>query len=146
VTGILPYVRREEQGWDLTEAIRARKLTWAKLWTEELFPLWVSANHNRLPDDDEFRVMSEGHPVDAQLRDHSGGVTRFQITTAFPDWDTPGKDAPLTVTFATWNGQASTKVPSFSAAVGSARTRTVSSTRSLASARQTQTVAHGKRA
>jgi hypothetical protein len=78
---------------DLTEAIRGRKLRWAKLWTEELFPLWLYANHHRLLDEAEFRIMSEGHPVDAELRAQSDKVTRFQITTAYPDWDLPGKDA-----------------------------------------------------
>ena len=78
---------------NLTEAIRGRKLKWAKLWTEELFPLWLFAKHNRVPDEDEFRIMSEGHPVDAELRAQSGGITRFQITTAYPDWDAPRNDA-----------------------------------------------------
>jgi hypothetical protein len=77
----------------LTEAIRARKLTWAKLWTEELFPLWLYASHDRLPDDDEFRIMPEGHPVDMELRARSHRVTRLQITTAYPDWDVPGRGA-----------------------------------------------------
>jgi putative transcriptional regulator len=77
---------------DLTEAIRGRKLTWAKLWTEELFPLWLYANHDRLPDEDEFRIMPEGHPVDAELRTQSHQVTRFQITTAYPEWDVSGSD------------------------------------------------------
>ena len=78
---------------DLTEAIRGRKLKWAKLWTEEMFPFWLYANQSRLRDDDEFRIMPEGHAIDLELRARSGMITRFQITTAHPDWDVGRKDA-----------------------------------------------------
>jgi hypothetical protein len=74
---------------NLSAAIRARKPSWGKLWTEELFPLWLYVNYNEKPDDDEFRIMSEGNPVDAELRALSGEVTRFQITMAYGERDPP---------------------------------------------------------
>ncbi len=68
---------------DFSADVRARKLPWAKLWTEELFPVWLYANHSQKSDQEEFRIMPEGHPVDAELRALSGEVTRFQITMAY---------------------------------------------------------------
>ena len=78
---------------ELSRSIRGHKLPWAKLWTEEMLPLWLYAGHSSLPDDDEFRMMIEGHPVDAEIRSRSVGVLSFQITTAYPEWDEPGQDA-----------------------------------------------------
>jgi hypothetical protein len=62
----------------LSANIRARKLPWAKLCCEELFPITVFADHNRLADDAEFRIMPEGDPVDVELR-CSGQLTRFRL-------------------------------------------------------------------
>jgi hypothetical protein len=44
----------------LSAEIRARKLPWAKLCCEELFPITLFADHNRLPDDAEFRIHARG--------------------------------------------------------------------------------------
>jgi hypothetical protein len=76
----------------LSANIRARKLPWAKLYCEELFPIRLFADHNRLPGDAEFRIMPEGNSVDVELRS-SPGLTRFQITTAYAEWDEPGDEA-----------------------------------------------------
>jgi hypothetical protein len=76
----------------LTASIRARKLPWAKLCCEELFPIMLFADLNRLQDDAEFRIMPEGNPVDVELC-CAGELTRFQITTAYPEWDEPGDEA-----------------------------------------------------
>jgi hypothetical protein len=76
----------------LSANIRARKLPWAKLCCEELFPIMLFADHYRLPDNPEFRIMPEGNAVDVELC-CSGELTRFQITTAYPEWDEPGDEA-----------------------------------------------------
>jgi hypothetical protein len=86
----LSQARREDRV--LSDKIRARKLPWAKLCCEELFPITLFADHNRMPDDAEFRIMAEGNAVDVELR-CSGELTRFQITTAYPEWDEPGDEA-----------------------------------------------------
>ncbi|MGH7063344.1 MAG: hypothetical protein ACREET_04635 [Stellaceae bacterium] len=71
----------------LSSAILARKLPRAKLWEEELFPLLLYCDYNRLPDEGEFQIMPEGREVDATLRDRSCQITRFQITTAYREED-----------------------------------------------------------
>jgi hypothetical protein len=76
----------------LNAKIRAGKPPWAKLCCEELFPIMLFADHNRPPDDAEFRIKPEGDAVDVELC-WSGEVTRFQITTAYPEWDEPGDEA-----------------------------------------------------
>jgi hypothetical protein len=76
----------------LSANIRARKLPWAKLCCEELFPIMLFAGHTCLPDDAEFRIMPEGNPVDVELC-CSGELTRLQITTAYAEWDEPGDEA-----------------------------------------------------
>jgi hypothetical protein len=87
---VLSQARQQDRG--LADKIRARKLPWAKLCCEELFPIILFADHNRLPDDAEFRIMAEGNAVDIELC-CSGELTRFQITTAYPEWDEPGDEA-----------------------------------------------------
>jgi hypothetical protein len=81
-----------QQDRDLSDKIRARKFPWAKLCCEELFPITLFADHNGLPDNAEFRIMPEGNAVDVELL-CSGELTRFQITTAYPEWDEPGDEA-----------------------------------------------------
>jgi hypothetical protein len=76
----------------LGDNIRAGKLPWAKLWREELFPILLYADHDHLADDAEFRVMPAGNTVDVELR-YASELTRFQITTAYPEWDEPGDEA-----------------------------------------------------
>lgn len=73
----------------LGDDIRSGKL---KLWREELFPILLYADHKRLSDNAEFRIMPEGDAVDVELRS-SSALTRFQITTAYPEWDGPGDEA-----------------------------------------------------
>jgi hypothetical protein len=51
----------------LSANIRAGKLPWAKLCCEELVPIMLFADHNRLPDDAEFRIKPEGNAVDVVL-------------------------------------------------------------------------------
>jgi hypothetical protein len=50
------------------------------------------AEHKHLSDDTEFRIMPEGNAVDVELS-CSGELTRFQITTAYPEWGEPGDEA-----------------------------------------------------
>jgi hypothetical protein len=76
----------------LGDDVRAGRLLWAKLWREELFPILLHADHNHLSDDAEFRIMLPGHAIDVELR-YSSELTRFQITTAYPEWDEPGDEA-----------------------------------------------------
>lgn len=71
----------------LSAAIRARRLPWAKLWTEELLPMSFYFDRAQRSEQDEFRLMPEGDPVDAELRSESGDVTRFQITAAYAQRD-----------------------------------------------------------
>jgi hypothetical protein len=80
---------KRQQDLNFSAAVRNRKLPWAKVWTEEVFPLLLYANHHQLPDEDEFRIMPEGHPVDAELRLRSEEIVRFQITMAYAEWNPP---------------------------------------------------------
>lgn len=82
-------LEKRQQSRGFSAAVRDRKLPWAKLWTEEVFPLLLYANHHQLPDEDEFRIMPEGHPVDAELRLRSEEIVRFQITMAYAEWNPP---------------------------------------------------------
>jgi hypothetical protein len=43
---VLSQARQQDRG--LSNKIRARKLAWAKLCCEELFPIMLFADHNRL--------------------------------------------------------------------------------------------------
>jgi hypothetical protein len=71
---------------DLSIKTRGRKFPWAKLWDEELLPIFLFASQQQLPADAKFRIMPEGHAVDVEIQT-SGETTRFQITTAYPDWN-----------------------------------------------------------
>jgi hypothetical protein len=73
----------------LSDDIRSGKL---KLWREELFPIRLYTDHKHVPDDAEFRIMHAGAAVDVELR-CSSALTRFQVTTAYPEWDGPGDEA-----------------------------------------------------
>jgi hypothetical protein len=86
----LSDARRQDPAF--SDEIRAGKLPWAKLCCEELFPIILFADHNRLLDRHEFRVMPEGNAVDVELY-ASGAPTSFQITTGYPEWDEPGDEA-----------------------------------------------------
>jgi len=63
-----------------------------KTLVRRVIPILLFAGQNRLPDDAGFRIMPAGNPVDVELR-HLERLTRFQITTAYPEWDEPGNDA-----------------------------------------------------
>ena len=70
---------------NFSAAIRGRRVHWAKLWNEELFPILLYANWKAVSDDAEFRARSEGNAVDAEIRVQSGELIQFQITTAYAE-------------------------------------------------------------
>jgi hypothetical protein len=72
---------------ELDAALHVRKLPWAKVFLEELLPIGLLAQQNRVPGDAQFRFMAEGNAVDGEVWFADGAIRRFRITLAYPDWD-----------------------------------------------------------
>jgi hypothetical protein len=83
--GAITETRRKDR--DLDVSLQMRKLSWAKVFSEELLPIGLLAQQSHIPANAQFRLMPEGNPVDVEIRSGDGSVTRFQITLAYPDWD-----------------------------------------------------------